>query len=45
MALEYFDSLKKHGSNKPFYSKMLDFNQLNELLGTNEIINIGKKYD
>ena len=45
MALEYFASLKKHGPNEPFYPRMLDFNQLNELLGTEEIINIGKKYD
>ena len=45
MALEYFDSLKKHGSNEPFYSRMLDFKELNELLGTDEIIDIGKKYD
>ena len=45
MAIEYFESLKKHGSNKPFYSKMLDFGELNELLGTNDIIEIGKKYD
>ena len=45
MALEYFHSLKEHGSNEPFYPRMLDFGQLNELLGTNEIMDIGKKYD
>ena len=45
MATEYFASLKEHGSNKPFRNRMLDFGQLNSLLGTDKIIAMGSQYD
>jgi len=45
MATEYFASLKTHGSNMPFADKMLDFQQLNELLGTSDVLAQGAEYD
>lgn len=41
----YLASLKIHGTNMPFKEKMLDFDGLNGLLGTNEILAKGKQYD
>jgi 2-methylisocitrate lyase-like PEP mutase family enzyme len=41
----YLDSLKKHGSNMPFRDRMLDFDGLNALLGTSEMLASGAKYD
>ena len=45
MATEYFASLKKHGSNEPFRNRMLDFGQLNTLLDTATIMEMGAQYD
>ena len=42
---DYFKSLHEHGSTKPFQNRMLDFNQLNDLLGTPGILEAGRKYD
>ncbi|UUX49042.1 oxaloacetate decarboxylase [Nisaea acidiphila] len=42
---EYFQSLHANGSTKPFQDRMLDFRQLNELLGTPGILEAGRKYD
>ena len=42
---EYFQSLHANGSTKPFQDRMLDFKQLNDLLGTPGILEAGKKYD
>ena len=41
----YLVSLKTHGSNKPFQEQMLNFDGLNELLGTNDILALGASYD
>ena len=45
MATEYFDSLKKNGSNVDFQHRMLDFKELNQVLDTDRIMNIGQNYD
>tara|TARA_Y100000590_G_scaffold380578_1_gene449007 strand:+ start:423 stop:1316 length:894 start_codon:yes stop_codon:yes gene_type:complete len=45
MATEYFSSLKKNGSNKDFQDRMLDFKELNQVLETDRIMNIGQNYD
>jgi 2-methylisocitrate lyase-like PEP mutase family enzyme len=42
---EYFASLKANGWNKPFRERMLDFTELNSLLGTDRILEAGARYD
>jgi 2-methylisocitrate lyase-like PEP mutase family enzyme len=44
LATEYYASLAKHGSSEPFRSRMLDFASLNELIGTPELLALGKRY-
>lgn len=44
MAQQFFLSLKTHGSTEPFRQQMLDFKGLNELLGTNALLDKGQKY-
>lgn len=44
-AQAYYSNLYAEGSNKAFASKMFDFNGLNELLGTSEMLANGKRYD
>ncbi|TKB43272.1 isocitrate lyase/PEP mutase family protein [Thalassotalea mangrovi] len=44
MAQEFLSSLKQSGNTKPFQSKMLNLTQLNELLGTDDILANGRKY-
>ena len=45
MASEYYASLAAHGTSEPFRSRMLDFTRLNDLLGTPELLAVGKRYD
>jgi 2-methylisocitrate lyase-like PEP mutase family enzyme len=42
---DYFASLQRHGSTEPFRNNMLDFVGLNEVLGTAEMLERGKRYD
>ena len=44
-AQAYLESLKEHGSNQPFRDRMLDFDGLNGLLGTNDMLAHGASYD
>jgi len=44
-AVEYYASLKAHGSNRPFSDHMFDFNGLNDRIGTNEMLELGKSYE
>jgi 2-methylisocitrate lyase-like PEP mutase family enzyme len=44
LAGEYYASLAKHGSSEPFRSRMLDFAALNDLIGTPELLALGKRY-
>ena len=41
----YFESLKKHGTTEPFLEEMLNFSQLQHLLGTEDILARGKTYE
>ncbi len=45
MEQDYFASLKKHGWNDPFSRGMLNLGELNELLGTQNILDAGERYD
>ncbi len=44
-ARDYYASLAQHRSNLPFRQRMLDFTQLNEGLGTAEMLALGQKYE
>ena len=43
-AAEFYGSLQGHGSTEPFRANMLDFDGLNRLLGTPEMLARGKSY-
>jgi 2-methylisocitrate lyase-like PEP mutase family enzyme len=45
MASEFYGSLASHGSNEPYRNRMLDFNGINELIGTPEMMALGKRYE
>jgi 2-methylisocitrate lyase-like PEP mutase family enzyme len=45
MAGEYYSSLAAHGTSEPFRSRMLDFSGLNDLIGTPEMLSLGKRYE
>jgi 2-methylisocitrate lyase-like PEP mutase family enzyme len=44
-AREYFSALKRDGTTASQQSQMLDFNGLNELIGTPGMLELGKRYD
>ncbi len=44
-AREYFGSLKANGTTAPFRNRMLDFDGLNEVLGTRRILAEARGYD
>ena len=44
-AAEYYASLAKQGTTEPFRSRMLDLEQLNTLIGTPEMVALGKRYE
>jgi 2-methylisocitrate lyase-like PEP mutase family enzyme len=44
-AREYFASLKANGTNAPFRNRMFDFNGLQGLLGTTEMLETARQYD
>lgn len=41
----YYDSLCQHGSTAPWRERMLDFDGLNTLIGTPELLERGRRYD
>lgn len=41
----YYRSLAKHGTNEPFAEQMYDFSALNALIGTPEILDLGRAYE
>ncbi|KIQ96267.1 oxaloacetate decarboxylase [Lysobacter sp. A03] len=41
----YYSSLHTHRSTAPFKDAMLDFDQLNELIGTPELLALGQQYE
>jgi len=42
---DYYASLAAHGTTQPFRDRMFDFNALNGLLGTPEMIERGRRYE
>jgi 2-methylisocitrate lyase-like PEP mutase family enzyme len=44
-ASDYYGSLAASGSTEPFRARMLDFDGLNDLLGTPDMIALGKRYE
>lgn len=44
-ANDYFASLNATGSTAAFLDRMLDFSELNALIGTPEMLDLGKRYD
>jgi 2-methylisocitrate lyase-like PEP mutase family enzyme len=44
MASEYYGALAAHGTSEPFRNRMLDFTGLNDLIGTPELLAVGKRY-
>lgn len=41
---DYYKSLRQHGSNRPFADKMFDFDGLNTVIGTADMLAKGAKY-
>jgi 2-methylisocitrate lyase-like PEP mutase family enzyme len=44
-AQDYYASLVRHGTNQPFRDRMFDFESLNALIGTPELLTLGKRYE
>jgi len=44
LASEYYGSLAAHGTTEPFRRRMLDLDGLNGLIGTPEMLALGKRY-
>lgn len=44
-AQDYYQSLHANGSNRPFADRMFDFNGLNGVIGTAEMLDRGARYD
>ena len=44
-AQDYYASLAAHGTNVPFAGRMFDFTALNALIGTPEMLALGKSYE
>jgi 2-methylisocitrate lyase-like PEP mutase family enzyme len=44
-AQDFFESLHTHGTTQPFRDRMLDFSDLNDVLGTPGILAAGRRYD
>ncbi|MEX0277428.1 MAG: oxaloacetate decarboxylase [Ruegeria sp.] len=44
-AQAYYQSLAANGSNKPFANSMFDFAGLNDVIGTDEMLQAGARYD
>ncbi len=41
----YYGSLRRHGTTAPWRERMLDFDGLNALIGTPELLQAGKRYE
>ena len=45
LAAEYYGSLAAHGTTEPFRARMLDFDGLNAVIGTPDMIALGRRYE
>jgi 2-methylisocitrate lyase-like PEP mutase family enzyme len=41
----YLASLRQHGTTQPYRAGMVDFAAMNEIVGTPEMLNLGRRYD
>jgi 2-methylisocitrate lyase-like PEP mutase family enzyme len=41
----YYASLRQHGTTEPWHDRMLDFDGLNRLIGTPELLAAGQRYE
>ena len=41
----YFASLRKHGTTDPYRDRMVDFARMNEIVGTDDMLRLGERYD
>lgn len=41
----YYESLHQNGSNRPFAAQMFDFDGLNDVIGTGDLLAVGAEYD
>ena len=41
----YYSSLREHGTTAPWRDRMLDFDELNAVIGTPELLDQGKRYE
>lgn len=44
-AQDYYTSLAQHGTTEPFRNQMFDFDGLNEVIGTPEMLALGQRYE
>lgn len=44
-ARDYYASLRKNGSNRPFAARMFDFDGLNQTIGTSQMLAQGKRFE
>jgi len=44
-ARDYYASLSVHGTNVAFQDRMFDFQELNDMLGTAEMLKNGRRYE
>ena len=44
-AKDFYASLATHGTSEPFIDRMYDFTALNDVIGTSEMISLGKQYE
>lgn len=42
---QYFASLKAHGTTAPFRDRMLDFKGINDIVGTDDMLQLGQRYE
>jgi 2-methylisocitrate lyase-like PEP mutase family enzyme len=45
LASDYYASLAAHGTTEPYRSRMLDFDALNNLIGTPDMVALGQRYE
>jgi 2-methylisocitrate lyase-like PEP mutase family enzyme len=45
VASEFYTSLAAHGTSEPFRDRMYDFVTLNDVIGTQKLIELGKQYE
>jgi 2-methylisocitrate lyase-like PEP mutase family enzyme len=41
----YYTSLRQHGSTDPWRDRMLDFDGLNAVIGTADLLELGRRYE